>query len=243
MQTTPQPTSQCGAGAAAELRRLKINDPKSKRTSAQKRPRVLRGNVEGLTKGAIKRLAHKGGVKTISGLIYEDSRGIIKVYIEKIVEAAVKLTQHARKIVISREDVLESARVNGYPIYTFGDEKDTKVCDTYESNLTTKTSDKESRRKAAPGTRSLREIRFYQKQHDCVYFAKASFERLVKEITQDYVTDLKWSTDGILLVQMMTEAYIVNLFEMANLCAIHAGRTTIAPKDLHLVRTISGERV
>jgi histone H3 len=234
MQTPPEQTNMEG-GAKSELRRLKINDPKSKKQTA--RSKVLRDNLEGLTDGAIKRLARKAGVKTISSMVYQEIRGVVKAHVEKIVGAAFKLAQHARKVTISRDDIIESARINGFPVYATGDEKETKVCDTYESTLAPKKTEK---RKVSRGTRSLREIRHYQKQGDCVYFAKASFERLIREVTQDYVSDIKWSSDGLLLVQIMTEAYVIGLLEDANMCAIHAKRVTVIPSDLQLARRLRG---
>ncbi|RHZ17370.1 hypothetical protein DYB37_008637 [Aphanomyces astaci] len=68
------------------------------------------------------------------------------------------------------------------------------------------------------------------------------FQRLVREIAQDYKTDLRFQTTAILALQEAAEAYLVSLFEDTNLCAIHAKRVTIMPKDIHLPRRIRGER-
>ncbi|RHX99447.1 hypothetical protein DYB25_010665 [Aphanomyces astaci] len=68
------------------------------------------------------------------------------------------------------------------------------------------------------------------------------FQRLVREIAQDYKTDLRFQTTAILALQEAAEAYLVSLFEDTNLCAIHAKRVTIMPKDIHLARRIRGER-
>ncbi|RLO13964.1 hypothetical protein DYB28_004580 [Aphanomyces astaci] len=71
---------------------------------------------------------------------------------------------------------------------------------------------------------------------------KLPFQRLVREIAQDYKTDLRFQTTAILALQEAAEAYLVSLFEDTNLCAIHAKRVTIMPKDIHLARRIRGER-
>jgi histone H4 len=42
----------------------------------------LRDNIQGITKPAIRRLARRGGVKRISGLIYEETRGVLKIFLE-----------------------------------------------------------------------------------------------------------------------------------------------------------------
>ncbi len=41
-------------------------------------------------------------------------------------------------------------------------------------------------------------------------------------------------------LQEAAEAHLVGLFEDCNLCAVHAKRVTIMPKDLQLARRIRG---
>lgn len=131
-----------------------------------------------------------------------------------------------------------------------------------------------------PGTVALREIRRYQKSTELL-IRKLPFQRLVREIAQDFKTDLRfqsaaigalqvckdlfmknhhisrfyivysWNqgfsclpilTNILYLLQEASEAYLVGLFEDTNLCAIHAKRVTIMPKDIQLARRIRGER-
>ena len=92
-----------------------------------------------------------------------------------------------------------------------------------------------------PGTVALREIRRYQKTF-YLMIPKLPFQRLVKEITQDFKTDLRFQGSSILALQEASEAYVVGLFEDTNLCGIHAKRVTIMPKDVQLARRIRGER-
>ena len=92
-----------------------------------------------------------------------------------------------------------------------------------------------------PGTKALREIRRYQKSTDLL-IRKLPFQRLVRQIAQDFKTDLRFQTTAILALQEASEAYLVGLFEDTNLCAIHAKRITIMPKDIQLARRIRGER-
>ena len=91
-----------------------------------------------------------------------------------------------------------------------------------------------------PGTMALREIRHYQKS-SALLIRKLPFQRLVREIAQDFKTDLRFQGAAVLCLQEASEAYFVRLFEDTNLCAIHAKRVTILPKDLHLARRIRGE--
>ena len=92
-----------------------------------------------------------------------------------------------------------------------------------------------------PGTVALREIRKYQKSTDLL-IRKLPFQRLVREIAQDFKSDLRFQGSAILALQEASEAYLVGLFEDTNLSAIHAKRVTIMPKDIQLARRIRGER-
>ncbi|XP_065073998.1 uncharacterized protein LOC135698066 [Ochlerotatus camptorhynchus] len=71
---------------------------------------------------------------------------------------------------------------------------------------------------------------------------KVPFQRLVREIAQDFKTDLRFQSSAVMALQEASEAYLVGLFEDTNLCAIHAKRVTIMPKDIQLARRIRGER-
>ena len=92
-----------------------------------------------------------------------------------------------------------------------------------------------------PGTVALREIRRYQKSTELL-IRKLPFQRLVREIAQDFKTELRFQAAAIAAFQEAAEAYLVGLFEDTNLCAIHAKRVTIMPKDMQLARRIRGER-
>jgi histone H3 len=76
---------------------------------------------------------------------------------------------------------------------------------------------------------ALREIRRYQKSTELL-IRKLPFQRLVREIAQDFKTDLRFQSSAVLALQEASEAYLVGLFEDTNLCAIHAKRVTIMPK-------------
>jgi len=92
-----------------------------------------------------------------------------------------------------------------------------------------------------PGTVALREIRKFQKSTELL-IRKLPFQRLVREIAQEYKSDLRFQSQAVLALQEASEAYMVGLFEDTNLCAIHAKRVTIMPKDIQLARRIRGER-
>jgi len=92
-----------------------------------------------------------------------------------------------------------------------------------------------------PGTVALREIRKYQKSTELL-IRKLPFQRLIREIAQDYKADLRFQSSAIMVLQEAAEAHLVGLFQDTNLCAIHAKRITIMPKDIQLARRIRGER-
>jgi len=92
-----------------------------------------------------------------------------------------------------------------------------------------------------PGIVALREIRKYQKTTELL-IRKLPFQRLVKELAQNCRSDLRFQSTAIECLQEASEAFLVGLFEDTNLCAIHAGRVTIRPKDIQLARRLRGER-
>ena len=96
-------------------------------------------------------------------------------------------------------------------------------------------------RRYRPGTVALKEIRKFQKSTDLL-LRKRPFQRLVKEIAQDVKEGLRFQSTALLALQEAAEAYLVALFEDVNMCAIHAKRVTIMPKDMQLARRIRGER-
>ncbi|CAD0021091.1 unnamed protein product, partial [Aureobasidium pullulans] len=91
-------------------------------------------------------------------------------------------------------------------------------------------------------TRSCKpQIRRYQKSTELL-IRKLPFQRLVREIAQDFKSDLRFQSSAIGALQESVEAYLVSLFEDTNLCAIHAKRVTIQSKDIQLARRLRGER-
>ncbi|KAJ2546537.1 centromeric DNA-binding histone H3-like protein cse4 [Coemansia sp. RSA 1933] len=118
------------------------------------------------------------------------------------------------------------------------------------SNRATDSPGGGSRKRRLPnGIKALREIRMFQKSTDML-ISKLPFARVVREIAQDYVSDythsgtptgLRWQSSAILALQEASEAFLVHLFEDANLCALHAKRVTIMQKDIQLARRIRGQ--
>ncbi|KDR74488.1 hypothetical protein GALMADRAFT_588265 [Galerina marginata CBS 339.88] len=91
-----------------------------------------------------------------------------------------------------------------------------------------------------PGTVALREIRRYQKTTELL-IRKVPFQRLVREVAQEYKADLRFQSAALMALQEAAEAYLVGLFDDTNLAAIHAKRVTIMPKDMILARRLRGD--
>lgn len=92
-----------------------------------------------------------------------------------------------------------------------------------------------------PGTVALREIRKYQKSTELL-IRKLPFQRLVREVASQYKNELRFQSSAVLALQEAAESYLVSLFEDTNLCAIHAKRVTIMPKDMQLAKRIRGDK-
>uniref|UniRef100_A0A3Q2YT19 Selenoprotein H n=1 Tax=Hippocampus comes TaxID=109280 RepID=A0A3Q2YT19_HIPCM len=96
------------------------------------------------------------------------------------------------------------------------------------------------RRRYRPGTKALMEIRKYQKSTELL-LRKAPFSRLVREVCQLFDRGaIRWQVFALMALQEAAEAFLVMLFSDANLCAIHAKRVTLFPRDLQLARRIRG---
>ncbi|CAJ0895672.1 5932_t:CDS:2 [Entrophospora sp. SA101] len=89
-------------------------------------------------------------------------------------------------------------------------------------------------RRYKPGTVALREIRQYQRTTNLL-LRKLPFSRV-----PDSQVGFRWQSTAILALQEATEAFLIHLFEDANLCAIHAKRITLMQKDIQLARRIRG---
>ncbi len=87
---------------------------------AKRHRKVLRDNIQGIAKPAIRRLARRGGVKRISGLIYEETRGVLKIFLENVIRDAVTYTEHARRKTVTAMDVVYALKRQGRTLYGFG---------------------------------------------------------------------------------------------------------------------------
>ena len=215
--------------------------------------KILRDNIYGITKPAFKRLGYKAGVKTMSGLLYAESRGILLVWLEKVLVIACAYADYYRKKTIN-EGMISAALVevgaySGWiaPKKTAKNAKGkkTKIMSINSCKVKPGKSprkDGKKKRRAKKGMAALRFIRYYQKQYGCFTIPVLPFERLAREIVQQFKLDARITKEAFELLQFSTEYYMISLYEEANLCAIHSKRTTVQPKDMQLARRIRGEK-
>ena len=87
---------------------------------AKRHRKILRDNIQGITKPAIRRLARRGGVKRISGLIYEEVRAVLKSFLESVIRDSVTYTEHAKRKTVTSLDVVYALKRQGRTLYGFG---------------------------------------------------------------------------------------------------------------------------
>lgn len=92
----------------------------AKLLGAKRHRKVLRDNVQGITEPAIRRLSRRAGVKRISGMIYEETRGVLKVFLENVIRDAVTYTEHAKRKIVTVIDVVYALKCLGRTLYGFG---------------------------------------------------------------------------------------------------------------------------
>ena len=229
---------------------------------------VIRDAIQGITKPAITRIANRAGCKRLSGLIYEETRGIAKVRMEKIIRAAIVYTDNARRRTVKESDVSAALadlgdgaawikprkKKSGRRLLQGGafrmDDDDDGIADLFDPAQGPAPGGVRRRHRYRPGTVALRNIRREQKKTNLM-IPRQSFNRLVREIGKELKNgadlnmrqiDLRYSDSALELIQMAVEHYLVNLFEEANILAIHAKRQTVQPKDLQAARRVRGDR-
>ena len=79
----------------------------------------MRDNIQGITKPAIRRLARRGGVKRISAMIYEETRGVLKSFLESVIRDAVTYTEHAKRKTVTSLDVRSDSSLTPQTLLTY----------------------------------------------------------------------------------------------------------------------------
>ena len=82
--------------------------------------KLLRDNIRGVTKPAIRRLARRGGVKRISGLVYEETREVLRIFLQNVIREALTYTEHAKRNTVIAMDIVYALKRQGRVLYGFG---------------------------------------------------------------------------------------------------------------------------
>lgn len=90
------------------------------RGGAKRHHKVLRDSIQDISITSIRRLARRAGVKRISALIFEDTRGALKFFLESVIRDAVIYTGHANRNTVTAMDVVYALKYRGHTLYGFG---------------------------------------------------------------------------------------------------------------------------
>lgn len=220
--------------------------PKAGASQPVRRRRILRDNIQGLVKPSILRLVKRAGGKRASGLVYEEVRGIAKVYLEEFIRDSVTVMEYARRTTVQSSDAFVAMQIHDvHP--SIGLDNKGKLSHYHgDTKATGRSKEGPSTGKKAhrfrPGTVALRDARKLQKKSDNLVFRSLPFRRLIREIGQDFKMDLRYTKTFDDLAQFYVEFRLLRTLRGAVTLAIHAGRQTIQPKDIQLARRIMAER-
>ena len=181
---------------------------------------VLRDNILGLTNGAMDKLCAVAGVVRKSKMLYEVLRSVAKLKLESVLKDVFTRVEFRRSIRVKEDDVL------------------------LETGTATPGVSKQKHGYHATGkarTAALRRVRHFQKESspETTYFSKTKFNRLVREVSQQFKSNIQFEARAVIALQHYIEGHLIVLLQKANLQAIHAKRVTVYPKDIYIARRIN----
>jgi histone H3/H4 len=211
---------------AKEILPVKKASPKPKKASEVKKGgpkrhrKILRDNEYGITNNALKRLALRAGITTVSVDSYAQMKEVIKEFLENVIGRAVLVMEHRRGKTIMYKDVNYGLKSSGYR-ELYGVPGELKTCPVSE-------------RKTIKS-----QIQDYQNNgHGCVFLSQLPFSRYVRQITQDFKLDVRFSDDAIGAIQIAMEDHLSEILIKAQLMMVHVKRNTLFPNDILLVSKI-----
>jgi len=185
-----------------------------------------------ISNGAIKRLAHTGGVKRLSNSVYKDAKYVLQSKLECLVNQSMIYTRIRDRLVINEKDVSEALEDYMCGLSKRYDHPNPSTCKTGNRGW----NKPPKKNKSKPGVSTLRKIRMYQKQFSCFHISKALIHRLSKESLEH--KQFIFSKRALELIQYSIEAYMIELFDNSNLIALHSGRQTITSEDIQFATKI-----
>lgn len=179
----------------------------------------LTDNVYSISDDALHRLAYKAGANRVNGLVYPEMRKIIMSYLNNLIKFTVEYASYEKKKTISEDHVKMAIEFLGSKSY-FAFNFKTKPC-----HVSTK-------------KKIVSRINEYQNQSDCLTFPKLSISRLIREVGQDYQTNLKWSENSLVYIQNQLEDVLIRVLTVAIKILINSKRTTLDRESVKLAVNI-----
>jgi len=189
-----------------------------------KRKPLLRDNIQGITSSAIKRLAKQAGVSRVSSLVYEEARELLKDELTNVLRKSITLTEHLRKRTVDSKSVCASI-----PSHMYTSKSVYKIFKSYKKDPNTK-----KRRSGVV----LREIKHFQKQYGTFLIRKVPFSRLVREISQDFRTDLRFTKGSLSFLQTYIETFMVDFLRNCAKIMQHYGKLALSIREFKATREL-----
>ena len=120
LPTSPFPSSPKKIPDAPVKSSTKLGGKALSKPANKRHKKVLRDNIQGVTKPAIRRLARRGGVKRISGLVYDEARKTLKDFLDRVLRDVIVYTEHSRRKTVTSMDVIHALRRQGRTIFGYG---------------------------------------------------------------------------------------------------------------------------
>mgnify|MGYP006090334403 CR=1 FL=1 len=186
------------------------------------------GNTVGITKPAIIRMMRRAGVKSASGLMYEESRGVMHVYLQRVLRVAKAYTEADKRSVISEGDVRRALHSMNRPFLGIG-VRGKMFAFPAKKSL-------KSGQRRRKGSKAISDIKHAQKG-----FRHMLPRKPVRDLIRS-ILDMKFRSNAYDVIHSSLETYMIGLFAECQLIALHSRREGILPKDMQLARRIRGER-
>ena len=223
--------------------------PKKIPKKSAKNRKIFEVDLDTLSQPAIQRIMRRAGIKRISKSTYDDIRTLTNTYLITILHKVIVFTTHNNRRTVQLVDLQAALQSCGIELAAGINPNSKKTRDLQSCNSrgvsgpskkkpSVKSSSKvlDKPRRYRPGTRAMQNIRFQQKNSDCLAIPKKIFERLIRAIVYVLTKDaeLRFSPEVFSLLQLTTETYLIEVCEDAYKCTIHANRDTLQSKDIWL---------
>ena len=197
--------------------------------------KILRDSIQGITNNELRRLAYTAGINRLSQSSYEEIRGYIKSKLEKILYKTVLYLEYERKRTI--DEYMITASIS--PKMWSDTIPKAKSCIRKSRSKSRRKSRSKSKSKRSKSKRSksksrdiLKNVNFYKKRYECLNLAKSSFARYVREVIQDFKTDVRITKKALIILQYSLENYIIKLLEKSLKNTLYRNSVTVEPKDI-----------